>query len=321
MQQKIACVFGATGFIGRQVVRALADAGYTVRAVTRHARKAYFLQPYGNIGQIVPTPADMNDPAGVDAAVRGADAVVFLPGVLNAKGKRGFERVHALYPAQVAEACARYKVRRLVHVSALACDKGKSKYAYSKRAGEMAVQQKFPGAVILRPSIVFGAEDGFFGRFAKLASILPALPLIGGGKTKFQPVYVGDVARAALAAITLPDSGPKNPEGQIYELGGPDVYTFKELMKKIFDHTGVARPLLPLPFIVASAQGAILQHLPGAVLTRDQVVSLKTDNVVQPGAKTLADLGVSATALDCILPVSMARFRQGGLTVSKEKAA
>jgi len=321
MQQKIATVFGATGFIGRHVVRALADDGYTVRAITRHKKKAYFLQPYGNIGQIVPMEANLNEPASVDAAIRGADAVVFLPGVLTPKGRKGFEQVHALYAGQVAEAAMRFSVRRLVHISALSCDKSKSKYAQSKRAGETAVLQTFARATILRPSIVFGAEDGFFGRFAKLASILPALPLIGGGKTKFQPVYVGDVARAVLAAITLPSVGPKNPEGRVYELGGPDVYSFKDLMKKIFEQTGVTRPLMTLPFIVAAAQGAILQNLPGAMLTRDQVTSLKTDNVVTQGARTLSDLGVEGTALDSILPSAMARFREGGPASKKKKAA
>lgn len=319
--QKVVTVFGATGFIGRHVVRLLAEAGYTVRAVTRNPQKAYFLRVYGDIGQIVPMDGNMDDPGSIDAAVRGADAVVFLPGVLHANGKRGFERVHRLYPAQVAEACMRHKVRRFVHISALACDLGTSRYAQSKRAGEQAVLSAYPQAVILRPSIVFGAEDGFFARFAGLAKVLPFLPLIGGGKTKFQPVFVGDVADAVMSAITLPSGASISPEGRIYELGGPEVYTFKELMEKIFAHTGNRRALVPVPFLIAGIQGAVLEHLPGAMLTRDQVESLKTDNVLTGALPGLRDLGIAPISLDTVLPHAMARFRDGSPVSKKKKVA
>ncbi len=320
MDQKVATVFGATGFLGRHVVRLLANDGYIVRAATRNPQKAYFLRVYGDVGQIVPVQVSSDDPGSIDAAVRGADAVVFLPGILHARGRRGFERVHSLFAAQVAEAATRHNVRRLAHVSALACERGASRYAQSKRAGEGAVMQAFPNAVVLRPSIMFGHEDGFFGRFARLSKILPCLPLLGGGRTQFQPVYVGDVAAAIFAAITLPSGGPRNPEGRVYELGGDKTYSFAELMRMMLAQTGVKRALVNVPYGIASVQGAVLQCLPNPLLTRDQVVSLKTDNVVSPGAMTLADLGITATALETVLPGIMARFADGPMLKKKRTA-
>ncbi|MBU6235095.1 MAG: complex I NDUFA9 subunit family protein [Alphaproteobacteria bacterium] len=311
MQQKVATVFGATGFIGRHVVRAFADAGYIVRAVSRSATKAYFLRVYGDVGQVVPVQAHTNDPASIDVAVRGADVVIYLPGVLHASTK-GFTRVHRDYPAQVAEAATRHHAKRFVFVSALACDRSQSVYAQTKREGELAVLKAFPKAVVLRPSIVFGPEDGFFGRFAKLARIMPALPLIGGGHTKFQPVYVGDVAKAVFAAATKPASGTTNPEGRIYELGGPRIYSFKELLQMMFKATGLVRPLMPLPFALAAAKASVLQLLPSPPLTVDQVKSLKTDNIVASGSFGLSDLGIESTALEGMLPAMLSRYREGG---------
>lgn len=321
MEQKIATVFGATGFIGRHLVKTLADSGYIVRAVTRHVQKAYFLRTCGDVGQIVPMQASMNDPAGVDACVRGADAVIYLPGVLHARRKQDFERVHVLYPAQVAEACTRFHVSRFVHMSALACDRGQSCYAQTKNSGEQAVLAKYPNATILRPSLVFGPEDGFFGLFAKLARILPALPLIGGGHTKFQPVFVGDVVAAIMAAINLPPIGSNNPQGRIYEVGGPSVYSFKDLMQKIFAQTGRRRLLVPIPFPVAMIDGAVLQFFPRPLLTLDQVRTLKTDNIVNSNALGLNDLGIEATALESVLPAILARFQAGGPAAKQQKAA
>lgn len=320
MRQKIATVFGATGFLGRHVVRAFVDAGYSVRAVTRTAQKAYFLKPYGDVGQVVPLSAMMDDPAGVDACVRGADTVVYLPGVLHAS-KDGFARVHVEYPAQIADAAARFHVRRFIHVSALACERGKSLYARTKRAGEMAVQLAYPNAVILRPSILFGPEDGFFARFAGMARSLPALPLIGGGLTRFQPVFVCDAAKAVLNAATLSPHSHQNPEGRIYELGGPSVYTYKELMQKILAQTGIKTCLVTLPYGLARVMGRVMQVLPGAPLTADQVKSLKTDNIVATGASGLYALGVDATALETVLPSILARFRDGGPAAHKTQAA
>ena len=320
MQQKVATVFGATGYLGRHVVRHFASLGYVVRVVSRSAQKAYFLKPYGEVGQIVPVQAYSDDPAGIDSAVRGAQVVVYLPGVLNAS-RKGFERVHAVYPAQVAEAASRHHVARFVHVSSLGCDRSQSIYAQTKLAGEKAVLEVFPKAVVLRLSIIFGAEDGFFGRFAALARKAPALPLIGGGKTKFQPVFVEDVAKAIVAAATMPPRGHQNPEGRIYELGGPAIYSFKDLMEAIFTHTGHERPLIPVPFALATVKAACLQLLPVPPLTVDQVKSLKTDNIVSSGSFGLADLGVTATPLESVLPSMLSRFREGGPAAKSRKVS
>lgn len=320
MQQKVATVFGATGYVGRHVVRAFADAGYIVRAVSRSAKKSYFLKVYGDVGQITPVQADFGHPDTLNAAVQGADVAVYLPGALHASAK-GFARVHTDYPAAVAAACAAKGISRFVHVSSLACDRGQSIYAKTKLAGEEAVKKAYPKAVILRPSVIFGPEDGFFGRFAQMARVAPALPLIGGGKTKFQPVYVADVAKAIFAAATLPASGMHNPEGRVYELGGPGIYSFKDLLEMMFAHTKQVRPLVPVPFAIASMKAAFLQLLPVPPLTVDQVRSLKTDNIVSAGSYGLSDLGVEATALEAMLPSMLSRYREGGPAAQQTKAA
>lgn len=317
-QRKIVTVFGATGFVGRHVVQAFARAGWVVRAVSRHAQKAYFLKPCGEVGQIVPVEASADDPHSVEAVLRGAQAVVYLPGILSGRAA-AFRRVHVDYPAQIAEACARLHVPRYVHISALGCDRSVSFYAQTKRAGEQTVASVFPRAVIFRPSIIFGPEDGFFGRFAQMARFAPALPLIGGGRTRFQPVYAGDVAQAVVAAATLPSSGPQNPEGRVYELGGPDIYSFKALLQMMFPLTGVSRPLIPVPFALATVKAFFLQMLPVPPLTVDQVRSLKTDNIVASGSFGLADLGIAATPLAGMLPALMMRYRAGGPAASNRK--
>ncbi|NBX66430.1 MAG: complex I NDUFA9 subunit family protein [Proteobacteria bacterium] len=311
MQQKIVTIFGATGYLGRHVVRAFADAGWVVRAVSRSAKKAYFLKVYGDVGQVVAMQAAISDPSGIEVAIKGADAVVYLPGALHAS-RKGFERVHVDYPASVASYSARAGVGRFVLVSALGCDRSQSVYAQTKRAGEKAVLAAFPKASILRPSIIFGAEDGFFGRFAQMARVAPALPLIGGGKTKFQPVYVGDVAKAVFAAANLPVSGVHNPEGRIYELGGPAIHSFKELLEMMFGYTRQPRPLVPVPFAIATLKAFFLQLLPVPPLTVDQVRSLKTDNIVASGSYGLPDLGIAPVSLEAVLPQALARYHEGG---------
>ena len=312
-QQKIATIFGGTGFIGRQVVRELAQLGYTIKVASRIPESAYFLKPCGVVGQVVPFACNYKDADSIAQAVKGAEVVVNCIGILFEKGKSNkFQLAHVDIPANIASACAKEGVKRFVHISALGVEENTSKYAKSKLEGEKAVLNNFPGATILRPSVVFGEDDEFFNMFARMAQILPFLPLIGGGKTKFQPVFVGNVADAVIAAITKPNSGEQNPQGQIYELGGRDVLTFKEVYKKLFEHTNLKTCLMPLPFALASFQAAFMQLLPKPPLTPDQVTSLKYDNILSGKHKTLEDLGISPTARDLVPPTYLEFYRPGG---------
>ena len=294
---KTATVFGGTGFVGMQIVRELAAKGVLIKVATRVPERAYFLKPCGNVGQVVPVQCDYNDPKSVAKAVEGSDIVVNCIGVLFEKGGQTFQKAHVDIPSSIAKAAKKAGVKSFVHISALGVDKASSKYAESKLEGEKAVFSNFKNAVILRPSIVFGEDDNFFNMFAGMSKVLPALPLIGGGETKFQPVFVGDVADAVMAAIDSLEA-----RGQVYELGGPEILSFKELFELMFEYTQRVVPLVPLPFALAKVQATFLSLLPKPLLTRDQVESLKTDNVVGDDALTLADLGVNATALDLVLP-------------------
>lgn len=307
MERRIATVFGASGFIGRHLVRRLAAAGYAVRAAVRDADQALFLKPMGDVGQIVPWPADITRRDTVDAAVAGADVVVNLVGILYERGRATFDAVHAKGAANVAEAAAAAGVQHLVHVSALGADANSpARYARSKAAGEAAVTAAFRKATILRPSVVFGPEDDFFNRFAGMARLSPVLPVIGGGEgPKFQPVYVGDVADAVMAAVADPKA-----QGQTFELGGPAVYSFRGLMKLIMAQTGRRRCLLPVPLWLAEIQGAVLGLLPKPPLTLDQVQLLKSDNVVSDKAKTFKHLGLSPRAAEAVLPTYLLRFKE-----------
>lgn len=304
---KTATGFGGTGFVGTQIVRELAKRDIIVKVATRVPERAYFLKPCGAVGQVVPVQCDYNDEASVAAAVQGSDYVVNCIGVLFEKGAQSFQKAHIDIPTLIAKAVKKAEVKSFVHISALACERGTSKYAQSKAEGEKAVLSKFPKAVILRPSIIFGEGDDFFNMFAGMASVLPVLPLIGGGETKFQPVYVGDVADAAISALNSEDA-----QGQIYELGGPETLSFEDVYKKIFEYTGQNPILASLPYGVAKFKAFFLEILPKPLLTRDQVESLKTDNVVNEGAQGLRDLGVVPTALDIILPNYLVRYRRGG---------
>lgn len=312
---KMACVFGGTGFIGRQIVRALARAGYTVKVATRFPEKAFFLKTAGNVGQVVPVACKAGDEAAIRAAVRGCDVVVNCVGILYQRGKSTFTRIHTELPRSIAKACAAEKVGRFVHISALGCEESESKYGKSKLNGELAVHENFPKATILRPSVVFGPEDEFFNMFARLSTVLPVLPLVGGGHTKFQPVYVGDIADAVMKAIATSGS-----EGDVYELGGPEILSFRQIYQRLFAQTGRKCALVSLPWGIAKIQGCLMGVLPKPPLTADQVESLKTDNVVAANAKTLADLGVTATGLDIVLPTYLARFRPGGRFGDKKRA-
>lgn len=308
VNNKIATVFGGTGFVGRQIVRELADAGYTIKVATRVPERAYFLKPAGAVGQVVPFACDYSDEKSIAEAVKGADVVVNCIGILFEKGKkRTFKRVHVELPAAIGKASTQAGVRAMVHISALGADKGDSKYALSKLAGEKAVLKAFPNVSILRPSVIFGEDDDFFNMFAEMSRFTPFLPLIGGGETKFQPVYVGDVADAALKAIKDPQA-----RGAVFELGGPDIVSFKEIYEMLFKYTGRRRCLINLPYGLAKVQATFMSVLPKPPLTRDQVESLKTDNIVSAKAKGLADLGVQPKTMDLILPTYLEGYRAGG---------
>jgi len=311
-----AVVFGGGGFIGRHLVSRLGKAGAVVRVPSRHVSRLGHLRTAGVVGQIVPELIDSFDEVELEAAIRGADVVVNLIGILAESRRNSFDRIHAELPAQIAEIAARVGTKRLIHLSALGADRDSpSVYARSKAAGEIAVRAAFPDAVILRPSIIFGPEDRFFNRFAAMAAISPALPLIGGGLTRFQPVYVGDVADAIAAAITHPDAA-----GRTYELGGPSIYSFRQLMELMLAEIGVNRLLAPIPWGMARVQASMVEWLPKPPLTRDQVELLKRDNVLSGEAPGLSDLGIQATALELILPTYLDRFHKGGRFGQRDSA-
>jgi len=301
-------VFGGSGFLGRYVVRALAQQGYRIRVGVRHPQLANYLLPMGRVGQLQLVKANVLSPDAVAAALKGASAAVNLVGVLQESGRQRFAAIHAEAAGTIARAAADAGVNSLVHVSALGADPSSdAAYGRSKAEGETKVRQAFPQATILRPSILFGTEDNFFNRFAALARIAPVLPLVGGGKTRFQPAFVGDVAKAVERCLREPAA-----RGQTYELGGPATFSFRELMELILRETGRRRRLMPLPFPIASLMGQLLQVLPNAPLTADQVRLLKRDNVVSKGALTFADLGIEPEPVEAIVPTYLWRFRREG---------
>jgi NADH dehydrogenase len=304
-------VYGGSGFLGRHVVRALAKRDYRIRVACRRPELAGHLQPLGRVGQIQPVQANLRHPGSVEAAARDADAVVNLVGILAETGRQKFDAVQRSGAELIAKAAATHGAR-VVQVSAIGANKDSaSGYARSKAQGEEAVLAAVPSAVIMRPSIMFGPEDTFFNRFAAIARMAPALPLIGGGLTRFQPVFAGDVATAIADAI----EGKATP-GAIYELGGPDVLTFKELMQFTLNTIKRKRALVPLPFPIASLMASILQFAPGAPLTPDQVEMLRTDNVVSDEAKrdgrTLEAFEITPDSIGVIVPTYLWRFRKTG---------
>lgn len=306
MAERIAAVFGGSGFIGRYVVKRLTALGYQVRVAVRDTEAAMFLKPMGGVGQVVLLHAPVGDVAAVARVVTGAEVVVSLVGIL-AEGRPGdFQRLHADGAGTIAAAAAQAGVRRLVHVSALGVSADHpSLYARSKAAGEAAVLAAFPRAVVLRPSIVFGPEDGFFNRFAAIARLSPVMPVIGGA-TRFQPVYVGDVADAVIAGLS--DAAA----GRVFELGGPEVASMRELLAYILAETRRARCMVTVPMGLARLEAAVLERLPGKVLTQDQLLLLGRDNVVSAGAAGLAELGVAATPMAAVVPGYLRRYRPGG---------
>lgn len=304
-------VFGGSGFLGRHVVRALAKRRYRIRAAVRRPELAGHLQPLGTVGQIHAVQANLRYPASVEAAVRDASVVINLVGILFERGRQSFEAVQHFGAEQVALAAHAHGAR-VIHVSAIGADESSpSLYAQSKARGERAVRAASPDAVIIRPSVVFGPEDDFFNRFGSLARFLPALPLIGGGHTRLQPVFAGDVAEA-IADLVEKETGA----GKTYEFGGPEVRTMREIMEYILAVTERSRLLIPLPFGLAKMQAWFLQFLPNPPLTPDQVELLRSDNVVSEQAirdhRTLQGLGITPASYEAIAPSYLWRFRRTG---------
>jgi NADH dehydrogenase len=304
----LAVVFGGSGFLGRHIVRALANAGWRIRVAVRHPNTAHFLRPNGRVGQIQLVKCNIRDDASVEAALRGAAVAINLVGILAQGGKQRFESLHVEGAARIARLAAAHGVARLVHVSAMgASSQAPSHYGRSKAEGEARVRAAFPSATILRPSIVFGPEDNFFNKFGWLARMSPVLPLIGGGTTRFQPVYVGDVANAVANLL-----GDDATAGKTYELAGPEVMTFKDVLRTVLRETHRKRMLISLPFGLARFKAAFLGLVPNPILTVDQVRMLESDNVPTAGALGLRDLGIVPTAAEAILPSYLWRFRKHG---------
>lgn len=307
-QGRSVTVFGGSGFIGRYVVKRLANQGARVRVAVRDAEKAKFLKPMGAVGQIAPFAVNISNERLVRQAVDGADDVINLVGILAENGSQSFSRIQAEAPGVIAEAAKAAGVERFVQMSSIgASAESDSKYAQSKAMGEAAVKAAMPNAAILRPSVVFGPEDDFFNRFAAMARFAPALPLIDGGGTKFQPVHVGDVAEAVMVALRSEDAA-----GKTYELGGPHVMTFKEVLEYVMAETGRKRLLLPVPSAFLRPLAGLMECIPGAPLTRDQLIQLQTDNIVSEGSESLDALGIKPTGISAVAPAYLVRFRDGG---------
>lgn len=311
---KLVTIYGGSGFLGRQIARLMAKEGWRVRVACRRPNEALFVKPYGAVGQVEPVLCNIRDETSVAAAMAGADAVVNCVGTFDRSGRNNFEAVQHEGAARIARLAAAQGVGQLVHISAIgASGQSESAYQRSKAAGEAAVSAAFPGAVILRPSVMFGPGDGFFNRFAGQSRLGPVLPIIGGD-TRFQPVYVEDVARAAVKGAT----GQAAPG--TYELGGPDIHTFRGLMQRMLGVIERRRLILNLPFWVGGVIGGLLDVgsaltlglVPNRILTRDQVRSLRHDNVVTTGARGFAALGIAPTAMAAVLPDYLWRFRPSG---------
>ena len=301
-------VFGGSGFLGRYVVERLADRDVVVQVAVRDPEAAKHLKTLGQVSQVTPIACDIKDPDAVRRAVAGSDAVINLVGILAERGKQTFKALHVDAAGTIATAAAESGCKSLVQVSAIGASRtALSEYSRSKAAGETAVREAFSNAVLVRPSVIFGPEDGFFNLFGGMARMLPALPLFGGGKTRFQPVYVADVADAIVTALFDSESA-----GKTYELGGPEVYTFKELMELLLREIRRDRMLVSIPFFVGDIQATFAGLLPNPPVTRDSMKSLREDNVVAEDALTLGDLGIRATPAEMILPNYMHRYRKGG---------
>ena len=306
--QKIIAIFGGGGFLGKHLMRQLTKLDYRVKVATRNPYLKGYLKPLGNPGQIELFKTNIFDSNDVKKVLKDCDSVINLVGILYETRKQKFNQIHAKFPYMLANLSNEFGIRNLVHVSALGVkEKSVSKYMQSKLEGEKNIQEIFKSSVILRPSVCFGPEDKFFNTFASIAQFSPFLPLIGGGKTKFEPIYVGDVGKAIVKALEL-----NNLEPKIYELGGPESYSFKELMEILLKEIKKKRFLLPIPFGVAKFQSYFLQMLPKPILTADQIELLKQNNIISGEFPLLKDLGISGTPIQSILPKYIYRFREGG---------
>lgn len=316
-QDKVICIFGGSGFLGRYITQELARAGYRIKIATRIPESAYALKTYGNVGQVVPFNCNYNDPKSIEEAVKGCDGVINLVGILFEKRKSKFQKAHVELPQKIAKACTKHSIKKFIHVSALGIEISKSKYGQSKLEGEKAILKTYPAVSILRPSVVFGPGDSFFNMFAKMTVFLPVLPLIGGGKTKFQPVFVGDIAEAVKNIMTEPTD---QYEGQVYQLGGPEIVTFKQVYEILSEEINRKPRLIKLPWWVAKVQGFIFGFMPKPLLTVDQVRSLRTDNVVIEDSLGFKELGVRPTAMGTVLPRYLSCYRHGGRFADKKTA-
>ena len=306
--QKIIAIFGGGGFLGKHLMRLLTKLDYRIKVATRNPYLKGYLKPLGNPGQIELFKTNIFNEENVKNVLRDCDLVINLVGILYETKKQKFDQIHSQFPHLLSNLCKEMGIKNLIHVSALGVkEKHNSKYIQSKLQGEKNIQENFKSSIILRPSVLFGPSDQFFERFASIAQFSPFLPLIGGGKTKFAPIYVGDVAKAIVKALELNNSKPK-----IYELGGPENYSFKELMEILLREIKKKRFLISIPFGFAKFQSYFLQMLPNPLLTPDQVELLKHHNIVSGDHLTLKDLGITGTPIQSILSKYIYRFREGG---------
>jgi NADH dehydrogenase len=306
--QKIICLFGGGGFLGKHLMRQLTRLDYRVKVATRNPYLKGYLKPLGNPGQIELFKINIFSSEDLKQVLKNCDFAINLVGILHETRKQKFSQIHSQFPYLLSNLCNEIGINNLIHVSALGIkEKHLSRYIQSKLQGEKNIQENFKPSVILRPSVIFGPEDKFLNTFASIAQFSPVLPLIGGGKTKFAPIYVGDVAKAIVKALELNNSKPK-----IYELGGPENYSFKELMEILLTEIKKKRFLVPVPFGFAKFQSYFLQMMPNPLLTPDQVELLKHNNIVSGDYPTLKDLGITGTAVQSILPKYIYRFRAGG---------
>ena len=306
--QRIIAIFGAGGFLGKHLMRQLTKLDYRVKVATRNPYLKGYLKPLGNPGQIELFKTNIFNLEDIKQVLKDCDFAINLVGILYETRKQKFDQVHSQFPHLLSNLCSEVGIKNLVHISALGVkERHTSLYMQSKLQGEKNIQNNFKPSVILRPSVVFGPEDKFFNTFASIAQFSPGLPLVGGGKTKFAPIYAGDVAKAIVKALELNNSGPK-----IYELGGPENYSFKELMEILLTEIKKKRFLIPIPFVVAKLQSYFLQMMPNPLLTPDQVELLKRNNIVSGDHPTLKYLGITGTPIQSILPKYIYRFRTGG---------